>query len=88
MAKISKKTKAEIIQAQLIDRDTGEVFMACTLQILIGDDAERMLEKYNISARETAVNAIQEAIHIAAITSEPWWRTPNETERRYDGGRD
>lgn len=46
--------------------------MACTISLLIGDDAERMLEKYNIKPVEVAVNAIQEAIHIAAITWEPW----------------
>jgi len=48
------------------------VLMSCELRIFIGDESERMLEKYDINAQSVAVDAIQSAIHIAAINFEPW----------------
>ena len=52
----------------------GGIYVACTIEIFCSDDVERMLEKYNLSAKSIATDAIQEAIHIAAVTSEPWMR--------------
>ena len=46
--------------------------MACELRIFLGDDAERMVEKYGLNASSIAVEALQVAIHNAAISFEPW----------------
>lgn len=46
--------------------------MSAELRIFLGDESERMLRKYHLNPQKIAVNAIQEALHVAAICHEPW----------------
>jgi hypothetical protein len=46
--------------------------MSAEIRVFLGDDAERMCKKYEINPQEFMVNALQEELHIKAITARPW----------------
>jgi len=46
--------------------------MSAEIRVFLGDDAERMCKKYKINPQEFMVNALQEELHVKAITARPW----------------